>query len=232
MTAGVSGGGEQAAPTNLHVDLLLGDDSSCLQVALCLLQLIRDQLLDGVLLVFVHKLLDGLPHALLRQQRQLHRLRAHAHTHTRSGTHHDPRAPPRASVRPRVATCSAASKYCLTRSSTLSPSTAVGFSSLLRSTLTSSDTRTRGAKVKGQRRMSLHGVGASTGRCPTFDVLLLLAASQEVDDVFGVGHAVHELLAEAGRVERLEPSAVVHLGGGVPWCFQRSRGGTQQIFLP
>lgn len=47
--------------------------------------------------------------------------------------------------------------------------------------------------------------------CLTFDVLLLLPAPQEVDDVFGVGQQVHELLAEAGRVERLEASAVVHL---------------------
>lgn len=47
--------------------------------------------------------------------------------------------------------------------------------------------------------------------CRTFDVLLLLAAPQEVDDVFGVGHDVHELLTEAGRVEGVEASAVVHL---------------------
>lgn len=45
----------------------------------------------------------------------------------------------------------------------------------------------------------------------TFDVLLLLAASQKVNDVFWVRHAVHKLLAEAGSVERLEASAVVHL---------------------
>lgn len=45
----------------------------------------------------------------------------------------------------------------------------------------------------------------------TFDVLLLLTVPEKVNDVFRVCHALHKLLAEAGSVERLEASAVVHL---------------------
>ncbi len=45
----------------------------------------------------------------------------------------------------------------------------------------------------------------------TFYALLLLTASEKVNDVFGVGHAVHKLLAETRSVERLKASAVVNL---------------------
>lgn len=57
----------------------------------------------------------------------------------------------------------------------------------------------------------LAGVTATRHITHTFDVLLLLPSPQEVDDVFRVGHQVHKLLAEAGRVERVEAAAVVHL---------------------
>lgn len=45
----------------------------------------------------------------------------------------------------------------------------------------------------------------------TFDVLFLLSASEKVDYVFWVGHTVHKLLTEAGHVECLKPSTIVHL---------------------
>lgn len=45
----------------------------------------------------------------------------------------------------------------------------------------------------------------------TFDVFLSLPPPEKVNDVFGVGHTVHEFLAEARSVERLEAAAVVHL---------------------
>lgn len=48
--------------------------------------------------------------------------------------------------------------------------------------------------------------------CQTFDVLLLLTASEKVNDVFRVGYTVHKLLTEASSVERLKTSTVVHLG--------------------
>lgn len=48
--------------------------------------------------------------------------------------------------------------------------------------------------------------------CETFDVLLLLTASDKVNNVFGVSHAVHKLLTETGNVEWLKTTAVVHLG--------------------
>ena len=38
----------------------------------------------------------------------------------------------------------------------------------------------------------------------TFGVVFLLSVSEEVDDVFGVGHAVHKLLTEAVGVEGLK----------------------------
>lgn len=45
----------------------------------------------------------------------------------------------------------------------------------------------------------------------TFDVFLSLPPPEKVNDVFGVGHAVHKFLAEARSVERFEAAAVVHL---------------------
>lgn len=47
--------------------------------------------------------------------------------------------------------------------------------------------------------------------CQTFNVLLLLTASEKVNDIFWVGYAVHKLLTEARSTERLKASAVVHL---------------------
>lgn len=62
--------------------------------------------------------------------------------------------------------------------------------------------------------MSVWGVyscSCALNKHQTFDVLLFLTASEKVNDVFRVGHAIHKLLAEAWSVERLEASAVVHL---------------------
>lgn len=60
--------------SNLHVDVLLCSYASGLKMALCLLQLVSDQLLDGIFLIFVYKLLDGFSHALFSQQGELHLL--------------------------------------------------------------------------------------------------------------------------------------------------------------
>ena len=45
----------------------------------------------------------------------------------------------------------------------------------------------------------------------TFDGLLVLSPSEEMNDVFWVGHAVDKLLTEARGVEGLEAAAVIHL---------------------
>lgn len=45
----------------------------------------------------------------------------------------------------------------------------------------------------------------------TFHVFPFLPPPEKVNDVFGVGHPVHEFLAEARSVERLEATAVIHL---------------------
>lgn len=45
----------------------------------------------------------------------------------------------------------------------------------------------------------------------TFDALLLLTLSEEVDYIFWVSHTVHKLLTEARGVERFKTSTVVHL---------------------
>lgn len=47
--------------------------------------------------------------------------------------------------------------------------------------------------------------------CQTFDVLLLLTLSEEVNDVFWVSQAVHKLLTKARGVKGLKASTVVHL---------------------
>lgn len=49
----------------LCIYILLRGDCSGLEVALRFLQLVSDQLLDRILLIFVYELPDGLPHALL-----------------------------------------------------------------------------------------------------------------------------------------------------------------------
>lgn len=114
------------APPYFCVYVLLRGHSSGLEVPLRLFQLVVDELLDGVFLVFVYKLLDGRAHALLRQEGQLHGLPTHVRCRHKQVL--------------RVcafvcvcegSTCSAASKYFLTKSSTLKPSMAVFLTSLL-----------------------------------------------------------------------------------------------------
>lgn len=63
--------GLPATPSCLCVYILLCSYSSGLKVALCFLQLVGDELLDGLSLIFVYKLLNGFSHALLSQQGQL-----------------------------------------------------------------------------------------------------------------------------------------------------------------
>lgn len=58
----------------LCIYILFCGYSSRLKMELCLLQLVSDKLLDGFLLIFVNKLLNGLTHALFSQQGQLYLL--------------------------------------------------------------------------------------------------------------------------------------------------------------
>lgn len=58
----------------LCIYILFCGYSSSLKMELCLPQLVSDKLLDGFLLIFVNKLLNGLTHALFSQQGQLYLL--------------------------------------------------------------------------------------------------------------------------------------------------------------
>lgn len=58
--------------------------------------------------------------------------------------------------------------------------------------------------------LQIHSCAVSQSQ--TFVVLFLLAASQKVNDVFGVGYVLHKLLTEARGVEGVKAPAVVNLG--------------------